>query len=65
MAKRMTILRGYDGWYVAHYDEDREDSEIIGLFGTHILPTPYGLNTPREVVAKRIKALNPDTITIQ
>jgi hypothetical protein len=55
------VLQNTAKGIVAHwYDRKGEpDQEIINLFGTHIIPTPYmNVDTMPEVV-KIIKKLNP------
>ena len=34
------------------------DADIVSLFGTHALPTPYGPSVPPVTVTERIQALN-------
>ena len=49
-------LRG-DIWHAAHFDDQGEpDAQVIDLFGTHVLPTPFFLPTPREKVEAQLRA---------
>ena len=48
------FLRG-NTWFVKE-----NDPEIVKLFGTNILPTPYTAHMPEGEVIKALKKKNPD-----
>lgn len=52
------IIKG-DKTYLARYS-GRDKAEVIKLFGTDTIPTPYTLEADIFTVAERIQALNPD-----
>ena len=52
------LSRGTDVWYATH--EGPGAREIMRLFGTVKLPTPFHVSTSQDEVRARIQALNPD-----
>lgn len=53
--KTITIEKGEDCWLA----DFGNDPEMIELFGTGLIPTPYTLHMPAEEVSKRLEAINP------
>ena len=58
-----------DGWTVTHYAQGRDDGprirEIVDLFGTTTLPTPFTAAAPVDRVRAELERLNPlDTVTV-
>ena len=51
------LIKGPDVWLVATYTDGKPCQEIIKLFETHILPTPWGAETPELVVIEKLKDL--------
>ena len=46
-------------WCAAHFDEQgNPQSEVVDLFGTHILPTPWFLPTPEERVVEALREMS-------
>lgn len=53
--KIVTIEKGHNCWMADFGD----DPEMMELFGTGLIPTPYTLHMPAEEVCTRLEALNP------
>lgn len=47
-------------WMAGAYRDGVPDPELIGLFGTHILPCAFTSTAPARDVKQRIEQLNPD-----
>ena len=62
--KQLRIFKSDNSWLVAHFDHDEPDPVIVGLFDTHILPTPFMNSMSEDEVIARIQILNPDTSVI-
>lgn len=57
--KEIVITRSTKGFMAHSYVDDHPDPQVISLFGTHILPTPFTLQANPHMVIAKIKALNP------
>ena len=68
MQQKLKVIRvednGYmlDEYVVKEGGEVIPDPRIVGLFGTHSLPTPFLLPTTVEQVIGVIQELNPDAL---
>lgn len=57
MSRPRIILSRTPGAWVATFPGD---AEILELFGTDTIPTPWHPNAPEEMVIEAIRAKNPD-----
>ena len=48
-------------WTTVHIVEGEPDSQLIKIFGTHIIPTPFPSNMDREAVVEALSARNPNS----
>jgi hypothetical protein len=55
----ITLTRSPDCW-LATYD----DPQVIELFGTPTVPTPFTPATVASVVLRKIQELNPDAVVL-
>jgi len=60
---KITLTRGNDGngnqsWLARHTGAGADD--VMALFGTNVLPTPFSASVSPDVVLARIEELNPD-----
>jgi len=58
----MKIKKGYNSQKERSWVIETNDPEVMELFGTNTLPTPYNLNNSANFVLSKITALNPDRI---
>ena len=54
MTHTIQIIRGLREWNARH-----SDPEIVRLFSTDTLPTPFLLTCPKDTVIKTIQQKNP------
>ena len=54
----LVIVAGEDTWMV-DFENTPEWGEIMQLFGSTLIPTPYTLNREPASVMRQIAALNP------
>lgn len=59
---RLVITRSDSGWAVRHEGEGA--SEIIDLFGTDTLPTPFTPNARADDVLAEVARLNPGAAVV-
>lgn len=57
MDKRIVVA--VDGQWFVRYEGEKQ-AEIVSLFGTDTLATPFSVSTPIEKVMARLAALNPE-----
>ena len=57
MTHTIQIIRGLREWNARH-----SDPEIVRLFSTDTLPTPFLLTYPKEKVITTIQQQNPDCL---
>jgi len=48
-----------DGGWMSDSSQARNAAEVMALFGTHVLPTPFLANTRASLVKDTIERLNP------
>ena len=58
--KQISIYKEGNTWVTANLDNGCPDPEIVALFGTHILPTPFFGAAEPWLVYQRISDRNPD-----
>jgi len=59
--KTIRLTNSSIGWLAEHLDNQRRpDEEVIALFGTNILPTPFTHLAGWKVVFSEISRLNPE-----
>ena len=46
-------------WEVSHYLNGESDPEIVRLFGTETIPTPFGVHTDERAVLAVLRDANP------
>jgi len=47
-------------WITVHTLDGKPNPDIIGMFSTHELPTPWGEETERSTVVEELTARNPN-----
>lgn len=52
--------RGQDCWFAAFLVDGKPDAEIVRLFDTHEIPTPFTLRTDVSEVRAALANLNPE-----
>jgi len=57
--KLISLQRTPSGWVASFYISGQPDAEIVKLFGTHSLPTPFTENAPYKEVSEAIERVNP------
>lgn len=55
MTKRIVLIRQAGVWMARHLD----NLEIVALFGTDLIPTPFTSQASFETVKARLAKLNP------
>lgn len=56
----VTLLRTADVWSVRTDGPAAERLQIVDLFGTNVLPTPFPTSMPMQLVAAELRERNPE-----
>ena len=58
-------LRQINGYWTADLSQSNDAATALWLFGTHLIPTPYGVTVDVAKIVSRIQAANPhDTVVV-
>ena len=51
------LIKGHSVWLVAHFTDGEPCQDIIKLFETHVLPTPWEISFPESWVKAKLEKL--------
>ena len=58
--KEIKVIWKNDIWMTEHLVDGQPDEFLVQLYGTYVIPTPWGANTDRETVVNELAARNPN-----
>lgn len=50
-----------DAWYTEHLIDGEPDQQLVSLFGTNVIPTPWSSDTDRDKVVEELTVRNPNS----
>lgn len=50
-----------ESWFTEHLIDGKPDQQLIKLFGTNVIPTPWSSDTDRGSVVEELTVRNPNS----
>lgn len=59
--REIKVVQGDDGWQTEHLIDGEPDAQMMKLFGTNVIPTPWAADTDRDAVVAELSDRNPNS----
>ena len=59
--REIKVVEQDDGWCTEHLIDGEPDQQLIKLFGTNVIPTPWSADTDRDHVTQELSVRNPNS----
>lgn len=59
--REIKVVRKDDGWFTEHLIDGKPDQQLIKLFGTNVIPTPWSSDTDKGSVVEDLTVRNPNS----
>jgi hypothetical protein len=59
--REIKVVQKNGSWATEHIVDGQPDKQLIKMFGTHIVPTPWSSDTDRQTVVNELAIRNPNS----
>ena len=59
--REIKVVQKEEGWFTEHLIDGEPDSQLIKLFGTNVIPTPWAADTDQAQVIEDLSVRNPNS----
>ncbi|MYC06455.1 MAG: hypothetical protein F4X57_04675 [Chloroflexi bacterium] len=59
--REIKVVQQDDGWHTEHLIDGAPDQQLIRLFGTNVIPTPWAADADRDAVVEDLSVRNPNS----
>ena len=60
-SREINVEKNDTRWTTVHIVDGKPDSQLINIFGTHIIPTPFPIDMDRNAVIEELSVRNPNS----
>ena len=60
-SREIKVVQQDDAWYTEHLIEGEPDQQLIKLFGTNVIPTPWSSDSDKSTVMEELTVRNPNS----
>ncbi len=59
--REIKVVQKDESWFTEHLIDGEPDGQLIKLFGTNVIPTPWSSDTDRGSVVEDLTVRNPNS----
>ncbi|MCY4580467.1 MAG: hypothetical protein OXD31_15660 [Chloroflexi bacterium] len=59
--REIKVVQQDDAWYTEHLIDGEPDQQLIKLFGTNVIPTPWSSDSDKSTVMEELTVRNPNS----
>ena len=59
--REIKVVQQDESWFTEHLIDGEPDQQLIKLFGTNVIPTPWPSDTDRGSVVEELTVRNPNS----
>ena len=59
--REIKVVQQDEGWVTEHLIDGAPDKQLVKLFGTNVIPTPWSSDTDRDKVVEELSVRNPNS----
>lgn len=60
-SREINVEKSDTRWTTVHIVDGEPDSQLIKIFGTHIIPSPFPANMEKGAVIEELRVRNPNS----
>ena len=60
-SREIKVVQQDGAWHTEHLIDGAPDQQLVKLFGTNVIPTPWSSETDRDVVVDELSVRNPNS----
>ena len=60
-SREIKVVQQDESWFTEHLIDGEPDQQLIKLFGTNVIPTPWSSDTDRGNVVEELMVRNPNS----
>ena len=59
--REIKVVQQDEGWVTEHLIDGEPDKQLVRLFGTNVIPSPWSSGTDRDKVVEELTVRNPNS----
>ena len=59
--REIKVVEQDGNWFTEHLIDGEPDQQLVKLFGTNVIPTPWSSDTSRDSVVEDLSVRNPNS----
>ena len=59
--REIKVVQQDGNWLTEHQIDGEPDQQLVKLFGTNVIPTPWSSDTDRDLVVQELSVRNPNS----
>ena len=59
--REIKVVQQDEGWVTEHFIDGEPDKQLVKLFGTNVIPSPWSSGTDRDKVVEELTVRNPNS----
>ena len=59
--REIKVVQNDGSWFTEHLIDGEPDQQLVNLFGTNVIPTPWSEDTDRDAVVEDLSVRNPNS----
>ena len=59
--REIKVVQEDGSWFTEHLIDGEPDQQLVNLFGTNVIPTPWSEDTDRDAVVEDLSVRNPNS----
>ena len=60
-SREINVEKNDTRWTTVHIVDGKPDSQLINIFATHIIPTPFPIDMDKNAVIEELSVRNPNS----